>query len=126
MEGYTLITRSGSPLDGGEGPVRWAALYRNKSVFLIGGASRSSANGVPIDDGIFMSSIQTMRHLKPAEYPLAQPYRLRIVTASGTTKIEDYVAAVPGEKFQKERLELLNGLYPKGEPKPGDALKVVE
>src|SRR5262249_42128539 len=25
MEGYTLITRSGSPLDGGEGPLRGAA-----------------------------------------------------------------------------------------------------
>ena len=46
---------------------------------------------VPVDDGIFMGSIQTMRHLKPSEYPLAQPYRLRIVTATQTTKIEDYV-----------------------------------
>jgi predicted Zn-dependent protease len=126
MEGYTLIARSGSPLDGGEGPVRWAALYRGKSVFLIGGASRSSASEAPIDDGIFMSSVQTMRHLKPAEYPLAQPYRLKIVTAAQGAKIEDYVKNVPGERFQKEQLELLNGLYPKGEPRPGDSLKVVE
>jgi predicted Zn-dependent protease len=126
MEGYTLITRSGSPLDGGEGPVRWAALFRDKSVFLIGGASRSSSNGSPIDDGIFMGSIQTMRHLKPSEYPLAQPYRLKIVTATAATKIEDYVKDMPDEKLKKERLELLNGLYPKREPKPGDPLKVVE
>ena len=126
MEGYTLITRAGSPLDGGAGPIRWAALYRDKSVFLIGGASRSSVDGAPIDDGIFMGSIQTMRHLKPSEYPLAQPYRLKIVTATATTKIEDYVKALPDEKLKKERLELLNGLYPKREPKPGDLLKVVE
>jgi predicted Zn-dependent protease len=126
MEGYTLITRSGSPLDGGDGPVRWAVLYRGKSAFLIGGASRSSASGVPIDDGIFMGSIQTMRHLKPSEYPLAQPYRLKIVTATAATKIEDYVKNMPGEKFKKEELELLNGLYPKREPKAGDSLKVVE
>jgi predicted Zn-dependent protease len=126
MEGYTLITRHGSPLDGGDGPVRWTALYRDKSLFLIGGASRSSANGVPVDDGIFMSSIETMRHLKPSEYPLAQPNRLKIVSASATTKLEDYVKNMPDEKLKKERLELLNGLYPKGEPKPGDLLKVVE
>ena len=126
LEGYALITRSGSPLDGGEGPVRWAALYRDKSVFLIGGASRSSSNGAPIDDGIFMGSIQTMRHLKPSEYPLAQPYRLKIVSASATTKLEDYVKDVPEEKLKKERLELLNGLYPKREPQAGDLLKVVE
>jgi predicted Zn-dependent protease len=106
--------------------VRWAVLYRGKSAFLIGGASRSSASGVPIDDGIFMGSIQTMRHLKPSEYPLAQPYRLKIVTATAATKIEDYVKNMPGEKFKKEELELLNGLYPKREPKAGDSLKVVE
>jgi predicted Zn-dependent protease len=126
MEGYTLITRSGSPLDGGEGPVRWAALYRDRSVFLIGGTSRSSANGAPVDDGIFLSCIQTMRHLKPAEYPLAQPFRLKIVTATSTTKIEDYLANVPDEKFQKERLQLLNGLYPKGEPHAGSLFKIIQ
>jgi predicted Zn-dependent protease len=126
MEGYTLITRSGSPLDSGEGPVRWAALYRDNSVFLIGGASRSSASGAPIDDGIFMGSIQTMRHLKPSEYPLAQPYRLKIVTATATTKTEDYIKNMPDERFKKEQFELLNGLYPKREPKAGDSLKVVE
>src|SRR5882757_1200680 len=102
MEGFALITRSGSPLDGGEGPVRWAALYRDRSVFLIGGASRSSASGTPIDDGIFMSCIQTMRHLKPAEYPLAQPYRLKVITVAAGTKIEDYLESMPDEKFQKE------------------------
>ena len=62
-----------------------------------------------------------MRHLKPSEYPLAQPYRLKIVTATQTTKIEDYVKNMPDEKFKKEQLELLNGLYPKGEPKRGVA-----
>jgi predicted Zn-dependent protease len=106
--------------------VRWAALYREKSVFLIGGASRSSTSGAPLDDGIFMSSIQTLRHLKPSEYPLAQPYRLKIVTATATTKLDDYVKNMPDEKFKQEQLELLNGLYPRRQPKAGDALKVVE
>ena len=126
MEGYTFVTQYGSPLDRGEGPVRWAVLFRDNSVILIGGASRSSAGGVPVDDGIFRSCVETLRHLKPAEYPLAQPYRLRIVTATSTTKLEDYVKRVPDETFKQERLRLLNGLYPKGEPRAGDMLKVVE
>jgi predicted Zn-dependent protease len=67
-----------------------------------------------------------MRHLKPSEYPLAQPYRLKIVTVTATTKIDDYIRNMPDEKFRKEQFELLNGLYPKRQPKPGDALKVVE
>jgi predicted Zn-dependent protease len=126
MEGYAVVTRSGSPLDGGEGPVRWAVLYRGTQAFVIGAASRSSEGGAPLDDGVFMSSIETMRDMRPAEYPLAEPYRLKIIQATETTKIDDYAKDMPVEKFKKEELRLLNGLYPKGEPKPGDTIKVVQ
>ncbi|TLY74715.1 MAG: peptidase M48 Ste24p [Gammaproteobacteria bacterium] len=126
MEGYALITRSGSPLDGGEGPVRWAVLYRGTQAFVIGAASRSSEGGAPLDDGVFMSSIETMRDMKPSEYPLAEPYRLKIIQATDTTRIDDYAKDMPVEKFKKEELRLLNGLYPKGEPKPGESIKVVQ
>ena len=105
MEGYTVVTRNGSPLDGGEGPVRWAVLYRDKSAFLFGGASRSGARGLPADDGLFQSTVQTLRNLKPSEYPLAQPYRLKIVQATDKTKLDDYAKNVPVEHYQKEELE---------------------
>ncbi|MEJ0037217.1 MAG: M48 family metalloprotease [Gammaproteobacteria bacterium] len=126
MDGYTLVTRRGSPLDGGEGPVRWAVLYRGKATFLIGGASRSGNGNLPADDGLFQSCVQTLRDLKPSEYPLAQPYRLKIIKATEQTKIEDYTKYVPTEKYQKEQLLMLNGLYPNGKIKPGQYLKVVE
>jgi predicted Zn-dependent protease len=126
MDGYTLVTRRGSPLDGGEGPVRWAVLYRDKSAFLFGGASRSGTSGLPADDGLFQSSLQTMRSLKASEYPLAQPYRIKIIKATEETKFDDYVKAVPVDKYKKEELQLLNGLYPNGKVKPGQYLKVVE
>ena len=126
MEGYALITRNGSPLDGGQGPVRWAVLYRDKSAFVFGAASRASNMSTPADDGIFMSAIQTVRNLKPSEYPLAQPYRLKIVQVTEQTKLEDYAKNMPVEKYKKEELELLNGLYPKGKLTPGQLIKVVE
>lgn len=126
MEGYTVVTRSGSPLDGGEGPVRWVVFYRDKSAFLFAGASRSGIAGLPGDDGLFLSCAQTMRSLKPSEYPLAQPYRLKIIQATDKTKLEDYAKDLPTEKYQKEELLLLNGLYPRGKVEPGQLLKVVE
>jgi predicted Zn-dependent protease len=126
MDGYTMVSRRGSPLDGGEGPVRWAVLYRDKSAFLFGGASRSGTAGLPADDGLFQSSVETLRALKPSEYPLAQPYRIKVITATETTKLDDYSKNVPVEKYQKEELQLLNGLYPNGKVKPGQYLKIVE
>ena len=126
MDGYTVVVRHQSPLDGGEGPVRVAVLFRGKQTFLIQGASRSSDGKVPADDGLFMSSLQTMRDLKPSEYPLAQPYRIKIIKATEQTKLEDYAKSVPTERYQKEQLQMLNGLYPNGKIKPGQYLKVVE
>ncbi|MEP7243093.1 MAG: M48 family metalloprotease [Gammaproteobacteria bacterium] len=126
MQGYTAVTRRGSPLDGGEGPVRWAVIYRDKTAFLIGGASRSGTAGLPADDGLFQSSLQTLRSLKASEYPLAQPYRIKVIQATDKTKLDDYAKNVPVEKYQKEELQLLNGLYPNGKIKPGQYLKVVE
>ncbi|MBU6377163.1 MAG: M48 family metalloprotease [Gammaproteobacteria bacterium] len=126
MQGYSVRTTAGSPLDNGAGPVRWTVLYRGKSAYLFAGASRSSRGGVPEADGLFLSVAETLRSLKPAEYPLAEPYRLRIRTAAADTRLEDYAAAMPVEKYQKEELLLINGLYPDRKLQPGDFYKVVE
>lgn len=126
MEGYSLVTRNGSPLDGGQGPVRWAVLYRDKSAYLFGGASRSGTAGLPADDGLFMSSIQTMRSLKTSEYPLAEPYRIKVIEATDKTKLDDYAKEMPVDRYKKEELQLLNGIYPSGKVEPGEKIKVVE
>ena len=57
MQGFTAVTSSGSPLDNGAGPVRWAVLYRGNSAYLFAGASRASARGVPEADGLFKSVV---------------------------------------------------------------------
>jgi predicted Zn-dependent protease len=126
MEGYSVVTRSGSPLDGGAGPVRWAVLYRGNNAYVFGAASRSASGGIPADDGLYMSVIQTMRDLKPSEYPLAEPYRIRVVEVTDDTKLADHAKKVPVDKYQKEELELLNGLYPNKSPEVGSYVKVVE
>ncbi|HKZ73939.1 MAG TPA: hypothetical protein VJ011_07740, partial [Steroidobacteraceae bacterium] len=89
-------------------------------------ASRSASSGVPADDGLYLSVIQTLRDLKTSEYPLAEPYRLKVVEVTNETKLADYAKHVPVERYQKEELELLNGLYPNKAPKVGDYVKVVE
>jgi predicted Zn-dependent protease len=126
MQGFTAVTATGSPLDNGAGPVRWAVLYRGNTAYLFAGASRASSRGVPEADGLFKSVVETLRGLKPAEFPLAEPFRLRIKTADAGTRLEDYAAAVPVERFQKEELQLINGLYPNGVLRPGSLYKVVE
>jgi predicted Zn-dependent protease len=126
QEGYTLVTRSGSPIDNGVGPVRWAAIYRGQSVFLFAGASRSAMNGVPEVDGLIKSVSQSLRGLRPSEFPLAEPYRVKVVKATDKTKLTDYAADMPEDKFKKETLELINAMYPNKKPQAGQLFKIVE
>jgi len=125
-EGYAIVTRSGSPIDNGLGPVRWAAVYRGQSVFVFAGASRSAINGVPEIDGLIMSVATTLRAMKPSEFPLAEPYQIKILKAKAGTNLADYAQDMPEVKFKKETLELINALYPNKEPAPGQLFKIVE
>ena len=126
MQGYTAISATGSSLDQGQGPVRLVVLERGASYFLYLGASKSSRNGIPDADGVIQSVAQTMRALKPSEFPLAEPYRVKVLKATADTRLAEYASALPADKYQREQLQLMNGIYPNGEPKPGQLFKVVE
>ncbi len=126
MEGYTLLTRSGSPLDQGSGPIRYTVLYRGGSAFIFAGASRSARNGRPEADGLFRSVAETMRDLRPSEYALAEPYRLAIIRATDKTRLGDYAQNIPAQRYHKEELELINGVYPDKPLPVGEYIKVVQ
>ena len=126
MEGYAMIARSGSPLDRGAGPVRYAAVYRDKLVFVFAAASRSSQDSIPAHDRVFLSTFQTLRPLKPSEFPLAEPYRIRLVKAQNGTKVEQLAKDSPIQKYPVQTLRLINDLYPNKEPAAGQLVKVVD
>src|SRR6478736_3673820 len=119
IEGYTVVARSGSPIDNGLGPVRWVVMYRGQSAFIFAGASRSALDGVPEVDGLIKSTALTLRGLKPSEFPLAEPYRIKVVKATNQTQLSAYAQDMPEDKFKKETLELINAMYPNKEPKSG-------
>jgi predicted Zn-dependent protease len=83
-------------------------------------------NGVPEVDGLVMSVATTLRALKPSEFPLAEPYRVKVVKATDKTRLNDYAADMPEAKFKEETLELINAMYPNKKPKPGELFKVIE
>jgi predicted Zn-dependent protease len=126
LEGYAVLTRDGSPLDQGAGPIRFITLYRGGSAFTFAGASRSSRNGKPEADGLFRSVAETTRELRTAEYTLAEPYRLKILRATPQTRLAEYAEQIPSQKYQKEELELINAVYPNKALPVGEYIKIVE
>ncbi len=124
--GYAVVAATGSPLDQGRGPVRYVAVFRDKMVYIFAAASRSSQEGIPEADRIFMSTAQTLRGLKPSEFPLTEPNRVHIEQADASTRMGVLARSSPIPKYPEQILRLINDLYPNKEPVPGQMVKVVQ
>jgi predicted Zn-dependent protease len=60
------------------------------------------------------------------ELARAEPDRVRIVPAPAGATVEQLAADSPLTRYPVEQLRLFNRLYPKGEPQPGQLVKVVK
>jgi predicted Zn-dependent protease len=128
-DAYTVVDRRGSPFDEGSGPVRYVAIYKDKSVYVFAGASRSSSKMVPAADLVFLSVAETFRRMRPSEYPLGEPYRIKLLKATSNTRVGEVAKEIPlqrKEDYPLETVRLLNALYPKGEPKEGQLFKTIQ
>ncbi|MCO6059690.1 M48 family metalloprotease [Pseudomonas sp. MOB-449] len=106
---------------------RVAVIYKDAKAYLFVGAIRNRASLESQDDH-FLSVIRSFRPLRKEELALAQPLRLHLIQAKPGQTIASLVrdSKLPGVQVDLEnRIRLLNNLYPIGEPKPGDWLKVL-
>ena len=79
LQGYTAVVRS-ARTEFGVVPARYAVIYYNNLAYVFAGASKAPS-GVPSADALFMSTIKTFRRLKQSEFPLAEPYKIKVITA---------------------------------------------
>lgn len=124
LQGYTVVVRSVNT-DLGVVPMRYAVVFHNNLAYVFGGASKASS-GVPSADALFMSTIKTFRRLKGNEQLLAEPHKIKTITADANTRIADLARTSPIKEYAAEQLRLMNDLYPNKEPKAGQLLKIVE
>lgn len=109
----------------GRKPARVTVVQFNNLYYLFFGASRSGGE-VPDADRLFLSSAQTFRRMRGDELAQAEPNRVRIVQAPEGATVEQLAADSPLTRYPVQQLRLFNRLYPKGEPQPGQLVKVVE
>lgn len=103
---------------------RVAVVMRGRDAFLFVGAVKGRASLQSADDS-FMEVVRSFRPLKAAERTQGEPWRLRLVQLKAGQSLEALSREMGGEGDKLKRLRLLNGLYPTGQPQPGDWLKVV-
>ena len=117
LRGYTAIVP-------GTVARRVAVLQQGERCYLFIAVVRGQV-ALASRDAQFLEVIGSLRPLTAAERPLAQPLRLQLVKARNGQTMADLArqSKLPGDA--EATLRLLNGLYPAGEPRAGDWLKLV-
>ncbi|OHE59073.1 MAG: peptidase M48 Ste24p [Thiobacillus sp. GWE1_62_9] len=106
-------------------PVVVAAVVFNGTQYLIAGMARDK----PVYDrerNTLRAAINSFRAITPAERQAARPHVLQLITAQPGTTMAGLARQSPLGIDAESQLRLMNALYPSGEPKPGQRLKIVQ
>lgn len=103
---------------------RVATVVRDQQAYLFIGVVKGRAS-LETEDEHFLQVVRSFRPLQAAERKLTEPRRLHLVQFQAGQSLEALSKQMSGEGDQLVRLRLLNGLYPDGQPRPGDWLKMV-
>lgn len=117
QQGYTAVLQ-------GQSARRVAVIYRGDNAYLFVAAVKGRAS-LEAEDQRFLEVIRSYRPLKAAERKLAEPVRLHLVRVKAGQSMTGLASGAPLAADGEAQLRLLNGLYPRGEPRPGQWLKTL-
>lgn len=122
-EGYTAITKGKTPF--GTQDTRVAVVFKDKQVYQFLAAAKDATLLKKYDKN-FLATVNSLRALKKSEQSLAEPRRIKVITAKKGDTFTGLAKDSPLSSHAEEQLRLINGLYPDGEPTPGKPIKIVE
>nr|MBP8185540.1 peptidase M48 Ste24p [Pseudomonas sp.] len=117
LQGYTGIIP-------GSAAKRVAVIYFDSRAYLFVGAVKGRA-ALESQDAKMLAMISSFRPLSAAQLQLAQPQRLHLLQAKPGQNMAGLARDSKWPEDPELNLRLLNGLYPSGEPRPGDWLKIL-
>ena len=106
-------------------PVLAAAINFNGGQFLLAALAKD-ANAYNQYRNEMKAAINSFHKLTAAERLQARPYVIRVIQAQPGMSMAQLVAQSPLGKAAEVQLRLMNDLYPSGEPKPGQMIKIIQ
>ncbi|MDH3687897.1 MAG: M48 family metalloprotease [Gammaproteobacteria bacterium] len=103
---------------------RIIVLYDGDRAFMFFGATKGTDLSKYDDD--FLATARSFDRLSEEDRGYAKGLRISVVKASSSDNIEALAKRSPLNKYPEVQLRLLNDLYPSGEPKPAQLLKMIE
>ena len=105
-------------------PVLAAAINHNGNQFLLAALARD-ANAYNQNRNEMKAAINSFHGLTATERQQARPYVIRVIQAQTGISMAELAAQSPLGKSAEVQLRLMNDLYPTGEPRSGQLIKIV-
>ncbi len=102
-----------------------AVLYHERQAYLLVGKGKD-ATTFEAHKAEMLAAIRSFRNLTAAERKQIKPLTLRVITAKPGDSIATLAKNSPLGQSAESYLRLVNALYPTGEPRPGDQIKIIE
>ncbi len=120
-----IAERAQSPY--GPRPVRLAVVFdtRKRIAFVLTGAGQYDLRNIA-NDREFIATIFSFDLMDREDFRDAREPRLQIVRAEQGTTMELLAAESPITNYALDKLRVINGLYPTGQPEPGQLIKIVD
>jgi predicted Zn-dependent protease len=106
-------------------PVVVAVAVFNGTQYLIAGMTKDKPT-YDRERSTLRAAINSFHAITPAERKAARPFVLRLVTVQPRMTMASLAQQSPLGAEAESQLRLLNGLYPSGEPKPAQLIKIVQ
>ncbi|MDJ0653226.1 MAG: M48 family metalloprotease [Xanthomonadales bacterium] len=121
----TVDRYSGGPY--GARPARMAAILDNRvrRAYVFAGTGKRDLSRIAAD-GDFIGAIFSFGRMTAADRTLAEAPRLKIIQAEPDTTYEILARTSAVPTYAEQNIRLLNGVYPTGQPRPGDLIKTVD
>ncbi len=121
LDGHTAVVVD--PASGAR--ERVAVLFLNSRAFVFRGALPPGGNADELD-GSLLESIKSFRAMEQSEFNMESEQKIRYAMVDENFSFEAAARNANLGEHAEETLRLLNGYYPRGEPEPGDWVKLVE
>jgi predicted Zn-dependent protease len=120
-----IADRADSPF--GPRPVRFAVLFdtRKRLAIILQGAGKHDLRKIA-NDKDFIKTIFSFDRMSREDFKIAKVPRLQVVRAEEDTTMESLAAESPITNYALDKLRVINGLYPDGQPEPGQLIKIVD
>ena len=110
----------------GPRPVRFAVIFdkRKRIGYILRGAGKHDLSKIARDKD-FIASIFSFDRMNRDDFTVAKLPKVQVVRAEDDTTMEQLAQESPITNYALDRLRVMNGLYPDGQPEPGQLIKII-